>query len=120
MVPQCPQGAVGSGERWAPRVGSEAAPDWVVLEAVGLAAGTEVCIGRGFHGCHAGIIRIQVGIIHFVHRGSWKEKLQGKVCGGCWAPLPKGTCPVTGQCTELPLIDCLLDGHNDKEVLCFT
>lgn len=80
VVPQCPQGAVGSGERWAPWVGSEAAPDWVVLEAVGLAAGTEVCIGRGFHGCHAGIIRIQVGIIHFVHRGSWKERLRRRFC----------------------------------------
>lgn len=70
MLPQGSQCAAGRAERSAARVGEGSAPDRVVLERAGLAAGAEVRVGRRFHGRHAGVIGVQVGVIHFVHGGS--------------------------------------------------
>lgn len=67
MLPQRSQGAAGGAERSAARVGERPAPDRVVLERAGLAAGAEVRVGRRFHGRHAGVIGVQVGVIHFIH-----------------------------------------------------
>lgn len=69
MLPQGSQGAAGRAERGAGRVGEGSAPDRVILEGAGLAAGAEVRVGRGFHGCHAGVIGVQVGVIHLIHGG---------------------------------------------------
>lgn len=69
MLPQGSQGATGRAERSAARVGEGSAPDRVVLEGAGLAAGAEVRVGRCFHGRHAGVIGVQVGVIHLIHGG---------------------------------------------------
>lgn len=69
MLPQGPQGAAGRAERGAARVGEGSAPDRVVLEGAGLAARAEVRIGRRFHGRHAGVVGVQVGVIHLIHGG---------------------------------------------------
>ena len=69
MLPQGSQGAAGRAERSAARVGEGSAPDRVVLERAGLAAGAEVRVGRRFHGRHAGVIGVQVGVIHLIHGG---------------------------------------------------
>lgn len=67
MLSQGAQGAAGRAERSAARVGERSASDRVVLEGAGLAARTEVCVGRRFHGRHAGVIGVQVGVIHLIH-----------------------------------------------------
>lgn len=67
MLSQGPQSAAGRAERGAARVGERAAPDRVVLERAGLAARAEVRVGRRFHGRHAGVIGVQVGVIHLIH-----------------------------------------------------
>lgn len=77
MLPQGSQGAAGRAERSAARVGEGSAPDWVVLEGAGLAAGAEVRVGRRFHGRHAGVIGVQVGVIHLIHGG---QPVQTPVC----------------------------------------
>lgn len=69
MLSKGSQGAAGRAERGAARVGEGSAADRVVLERAGLAAGAEVRIGRGFHGRHAGVIGVQVGVIHLIHEG---------------------------------------------------
>lgn len=69
MVPQGPQRAAGRAERSAARVGERPASDRVVLEGAGLAAGAEVRVGRRLHGGHAGVIGVQVGVIHLIHGG---------------------------------------------------
>lgn len=56
MLAQGSQGAAGRAEGGAARVGEGSAPDRVVLEGAGLAAGAEVRVGRRFHGRHAGVI----------------------------------------------------------------
>lgn len=95
MLPQGSQGAAGCAERSASRIGEGSAPDRIVLEGAGLAAGAEVRVGRRFHGRHAGVIGVQVGVIHLIHGGqpvktpvckhdelnSDSESLQ--VCRGC-------------------------------------
>lgn len=73
MLPQGSQGAAGRAERSAPRVGEGSAPDRVVLEGAGLAAGAEVRVSRRFHGRHAGVIGVQVGVIHLIHGGEPAE-----------------------------------------------
>lgn len=60
MLSQGSQRAAGGAEGSAARVGERAAPDRVVLEGAGLTAGAEVRVGRRFHGCHAGVIGVQV------------------------------------------------------------
>lgn len=77
MLPQGSQGAAGRAERSAARVGEGSAPDRVVLEGAGLAAGAEVRVGRRFHGRHAGVIGVQVGVIHLIHGG---QPVQTPVC----------------------------------------
>lgn len=67
MLAQGSQGAAGRAERGAARVGEGPAPDRVVLEGAGLAAGAEVRVRRRFHGRHAGVIGVQVGVIHLIH-----------------------------------------------------
>ena len=68
MLAQGAQRAARGAERGAGRVRPEAAPDGVVLEAVGLAAGAEVRVGRRLHGRHAGVVGVQVGVsIHLIH-----------------------------------------------------
>lgn len=67
MLAQGSQGAAGRAERGAARVGEGSAADRVVLEGAGLAAGAEVRVGRRFHGRHAGVIGVQVGVIHLIH-----------------------------------------------------
>ena len=69
MLPQGSQCAAGRAERGAARVGEGSAPDRVVLERARLAAGAEVRVGRRFHGRHAGVIGVQVGVIHLIHGG---------------------------------------------------
>ena len=69
MLAQRSEGAAGRAERGAGRVGEGSAPDRVVLEGAGLAAGAEVRVGRRFHGRHAGVIGVQVGVIHLIHGG---------------------------------------------------
>lgn len=69
MLSQGSQGAAGRAERSAARVGEGSAPDRVVLEGAGLAARAEVRVGRRFHGRHAGVIGVQVGVIHLIHGG---------------------------------------------------
>lgn len=70
MVPQGPQGAAGRAERRAARVREGPAADGVVLEGAGLAAGAEVRIGRRLHCRHAGVVGVQVRVIHLIHRRS--------------------------------------------------
>lgn len=67
MLSQGSQGAAGRAERGTARVGEGSAPDRVVLEGAGLAARAEVRVGRRFHGRHAGVIGVQVGVIHLIH-----------------------------------------------------
>lgn len=77
MLSQGSQGAAGRAERSAARVGEGSAPDRVVLERAGLAARAEVRVGRRFHGRHAGVIGVQVGVIHLIHGG---QPVQTPVC----------------------------------------
>lgn len=67
MLSQGSQGAAGRAERSAAWVGEGSAPDRVVLEGACLAARTEVRVGRRFHGRHAGVIGVQVRVIHLIH-----------------------------------------------------
>lgn len=67
MLSQGSQGAAGRAERSAARVGEGSASDRVVLEGAGLAARAEVRVCRRFHGRHAGVIGVQVGVIHLIH-----------------------------------------------------
>lgn len=69
MLPQGSQCATGRAEWGAARVGERPASDRVVLEGAGLAAGAEVRVGRRFHSRHAGVIGVQVGVIHLIHGG---------------------------------------------------
>lgn len=69
MLPQGSQGAAGRAQRSTARVGEGSAPDGIVLKGAGLAAGAEVRVGRRFHGRHAGVIGVQVGVIHLIHGG---------------------------------------------------
>lgn len=69
MLSQGSQRAAGRAQRRAARVGERPAPDRVILEGAGLAAGAEVRVGRRFHGCHAGVVGVQVGVIHLIHGG---------------------------------------------------
>lgn len=77
MLSQGSQCAAGRAERSAARVGERSAPDRVVLEGAGLAAGAEVRVGRRFHGRHAGVIGVQVRVIHLIHGG---QPAQTPVC----------------------------------------
>lgn len=67
MLSQGSQGAAGRAERSAAWVGEGSATDRVVLEGTCLAARTEVRVGRRFHGRHAGVIGVQVRVIHLIH-----------------------------------------------------
>lgn len=67
VLSQGSQGAAGRAERSAAWVGEGSAPDRVVLEGTCLAARTEVRVGRRFHGRHAGVIGVQVRVIHLIH-----------------------------------------------------
>lgn len=87
VLSQGSQGAAGRAKRSAARVGEGSTPDRVVLEGAGLAARTEVCVGRRFHGRHAGVIGVQVGVIHLIHGD---QPVQTPVCnrnaeGELWA-----------------------------------
>lgn len=65
VVAQGAQRAVGGAERGAGRPGrGEGGPERAVLEASGLAAGAEVAVGGRLHGRHAGVVRIEVGVVH--------------------------------------------------------
>lgn len=77
MLPQRSQSAAGRAQRSASRVGEGSAPDRIVLKGAGLAAGAEVRVGRRFHGRHAGVIGVQVGVIHLIHGG---QPVQTPVC----------------------------------------
>lgn len=76
MISKCSQRTATCAEGRAPRVGTEAGPDWVVLEGVGLTARVKVRIGRGFHRSHARIVGIQVRVIHFVHGEAARQTLK--------------------------------------------
>lgn len=85
VLPQGSQSAAGRAERSAARVGEGSAPDRVVLEGAGLAAGAEVRVGRRFHGRHAGVIGVQVGVIHLIHRSAGANTgLQTRRGGELW------------------------------------
>lgn len=67
VLSQGSQCAAGSAEWGTARVGERTTSDRVVLKGACLAARAEIRVGRRFHCCHAGVVGVQVGVIHLIH-----------------------------------------------------
>lgn len=91
MLAQGPQRAAGRAEGAAARVGERPGPDRVVLERAGLAARAEVRVGRRLHGRHAGVVGVQVGVIHLIHGGG------GARAGSCSGTAPGSVSSVSSS-----------------------